>query len=186
MAIKHAILGLLQYKNMHGYKIKEHIERNFGHMWSINYGQIYPNLKSLYEDGFIEIAEMDVTSVKGPNRKLYAITGAGRKEFKRWLQNSPEKNMILRDPFLLRFVFFGFGDRDRAVELIDEQVRLYRKQLIVRKKNASRLCGKGSCVRLVSELGIEFNELVLKWLLRAKDEMLHNYEDEAEVIRKAL
>lgn len=186
MAIKHAILGLLQYKNMHGYKIKGHIEKNFGNMWSINYGQIYPNLKSLLGDGLIEIAEMDAASVKGPNRKLYSITGAGRKEFKEWLRNSPEGNMILRDPFLLRFIFFGFGERDRAVEMIDEQIRLYQRQLAARKKNSSRFTGKGACVRLVSELGLEFNEMVLKWLKRAREEMLHNFEDEADVIRKAL
>ena len=40
-------LGLLQYRDMHGYRIKEHLENNFGHMWSVNFGQIYPILKDL-------------------------------------------------------------------------------------------------------------------------------------------
>ncbi len=39
MSIKFAILGLLQYKNMHGYRIKKLIERDFGFMWTVNYGQ---------------------------------------------------------------------------------------------------------------------------------------------------
>jgi DNA-binding PadR family transcriptional regulator len=45
MSVRYAILGLLHYRNMHGYEIKRHIERHFGHMWTINYGQIYPNLR---------------------------------------------------------------------------------------------------------------------------------------------
>ena len=48
MSIKYAILGLLHYSDMHGYRIKAHIEKNFGHMWSINFGQIYPSLKQLH------------------------------------------------------------------------------------------------------------------------------------------
>ena len=51
MSVKYAILGLLHYRDMHGYRIKRHIEQHFGHMWSINYGQIYPNLKRLEEEG---------------------------------------------------------------------------------------------------------------------------------------
>ncbi|MBN2077576.1 MAG: PadR family transcriptional regulator, partial [Spirochaetes bacterium] len=40
---------------MHGYQIKTHIERNFGHMWSINFGQVYPSLKSLEKEGLIDM-----------------------------------------------------------------------------------------------------------------------------------
>ena len=57
MGLKHSILGLLNYKPMHGYRLKEHLERNFGHMWSINYGQIYPNLKKMHNDGLITMNE---------------------------------------------------------------------------------------------------------------------------------
>ncbi len=47
MSLNYAVLGLLQYRDMHGYRIKEHLENNFGHMWSVNFGQIYPILKDL-------------------------------------------------------------------------------------------------------------------------------------------
>jgi PadR family transcriptional regulator AphA len=55
MSIKYAILGLLNYSDMHGYRIKEHIEKNFDYMWAVNFGQIYPNLKDLEEEGFIHM-----------------------------------------------------------------------------------------------------------------------------------
>ncbi|MFZ5571046.1 MAG: PadR family transcriptional regulator [Thermodesulfobacteriota bacterium] len=172
MAIKYSILGLLHYKDMHGYRIKEHIERNFGHMWSINYGQIYPNLKKLCDDGLIRMHEKTRNGDKGgPPRKLYSITEKGREEFVRWLHDSPERTMIMRDPFLMRFVFFGFGDRDKALELIDEQIREYELQLKRRGLNKTRWSELGDYVRMVADLGITFNEMYLDWLKRARDEI---------------
>ncbi|MCU0597995.1 MAG: PadR family transcriptional regulator [Desulfobacterales bacterium] len=172
--IKYAILGLLHYTEMHGYRIKEHIERNFGHMWSINYGQIYPNLKKLHDDRLITMKEVVVNGEKGPPRKLYSITDKGREEFLDWLNTSPEKPMLLRDPFLMRFVFFGFGDGKRAIEIIDEQISRYQKELARRKKNLTRWEKSGIYVRLIADLGASLNEMVLEWLKRSKKEILKN------------
>ncbi|RLB85228.1 MAG: PadR family transcriptional regulator, partial [Deltaproteobacteria bacterium] len=133
--LKYAILGLLQYTDMHGYRIKEHIEQNFGHMWSINFGQIYPNLKKLHNDGLVEMTEMPQNGEKGPPRKLYSITVKGKEEFAKWLETSPEKPMLLRDPFLMKFVFFGFGETKRSLEIIDEQIDRYKTDLNRREKN---------------------------------------------------
>jgi len=170
MSIKYAILGLLHYTDMHGYRIKGHLERNFGHMWSINYGQIYPNLRKLEEEGLVSRGE--VVPGKGlPDRKLYAITPAGRDAFARWRETSPERGMLLRDPFLLRFVFSGFGTRERALELIDEQVALYEKQLEHRHENQKRWSTQGIYVRLTGELGLELNEMYIGWLRRARKEI---------------
>ena len=58
MSVRHAILGLLHYQDMHGYRIKRHMEEHFGHMWSINYGQIYPNLKKMEEEGLLTKQEV--------------------------------------------------------------------------------------------------------------------------------
>jgi DNA-binding PadR family transcriptional regulator len=169
--LKYAILGLLQYTDMHGYRIKEHIEQNFGHMWSINYGQIYPNLKKLRTEGLVEMTEMPQNGEKGPPRKLYAITNKGKSEFIKWLGTSPEKPMLLRDPFLMKFVFFGFGDPKRSLEIIDEQIDRYKADLNRREKNLKRWENSGTYVRLTAELGASLNEMFLKWLEHAKQEI---------------
>ena len=169
--IKYAILGLLHYRNMHGYRIKEHIERNFGHMWSINYGQIYPNLKKLQDDGLILMAGVVQNDEKGPPRKLYAITEKGRHEFTSLLDTSPEKSMLLRDPFLMRFVFYGFGEPARAVEIIDEQINRYEKDLTRRENNMDRWDESGLYVRLIAELGVNLNAMMLDWLKHSREEI---------------
>jgi len=175
--IKYAILGLLHYTDMHGYRIKEHIEQNFGHMWSINYGQIYPNLKKLYEDGLISMIEMNQNGEKGPTRKLYSITMKGKEEFSRWLEESPEKPMLLRDPFLMRFVFYSFGDNNRSVEIIDNQIKRYENDLKRRRKNLKRWDKSGIYVRLIAELGTNLNEMFITWLKHSKEEILKDISD---------
>ncbi|MBN1534397.1 MAG: PadR family transcriptional regulator [Spirochaetes bacterium] len=174
MSIRYAILGLLHYTDMHGYRIKEHIEKNFGHMWSINFGQIYPNLKDLLADGQIELRELMPSDDGGPYKKLYSITEKGREEFSRWLAESPERTMLLRDPFLLKFAFFGFGDDTQALELVDDQIELYQRQLERRLNNLRRWDRQGVYVRLLAELGITQNEMYLQWLQHARAEIEKN------------
>jgi DNA-binding PadR family transcriptional regulator len=173
VSIKYAILGLLQYKDMHGYRIKSRIERDFGHMWTINYGQIYPNLKQLRKDGLVTVKEVNISGEKGPPRKLYSITPEGKEAFLTWLEKAPERPMLLRDPFLMRFVFFGFGDRSRAVELIDEQIGLYQKQLGTREKNLERFKEQDVYVRLITQLGLGLNRILLEWLEKARAEIMN-------------
>ena len=171
MSIKYAILGLLQYQDLHGYRVKKHIENYFENMWSINYGQIYPALKQLADDGFVEVRECDNKGGKGPQRKLYSITDRGRDEFSRWLAAEPEKKVIIRDPFLMRFVFYSFGNHERLMEIIDDQIKIYTSTLAKRQNNLKRWSTRGIHVRLLAELGIENNRTYLQWLKRVKREM---------------
>ncbi|MDD9301439.1 MAG: PadR family transcriptional regulator [Desulfobacter sp.] len=164
MSLKYSILGLLHYEDMHGYRIKEHIEQNFGHMWSVNFGQIYPNLKKLEQEGLVSMGKAVQNGQKGPPKKLYTLTRAGKEAFQEWLAASPEKSMLLRDPFLMRFVFLGFGNSKRALELIDEQILSYEKQLESRRQNQKKWQSKDIYVTQVAELGIEMNLMFLGWL----------------------
>lgn len=174
MSIKYAILGLLNYTDMHGYRIKEHVEKNFGHMWSANFGQIYPNLKELENEGFITMRELQPSQDGGPHKKLYSITEKGEEELLRWLAESPERPMLIRDTFLLKFAFFGFGEDAQALAIIDERIRLFEEQLSRRKINHARWSRLGIYVRLLAELGITQNEMYLEWLRHARDEIEKN------------
>ena len=172
MSLKYAILGLLHYEDMHGYRIKEHIEKNFGHMWSVNFGQIYPNLKKLEQEGLVNMGEAVQNGQKGPPKKLYSLTEEGRQAFRDWLAESPEKSMLLRDPFLMRFVFFGFGDRERALELIDDQIRSYEDQLAARKSRQDKWHTKDIFVSQVADLGIQMNLMFLDWLKETREKLI--------------
>lgn len=178
MSVRHAILGLLHYQDMHGYRIKRHMEQHFGHMWSINYGQIYPNLKKMEEEGLVTKKEVARTGT--PSRKLYSITPAGKEAFSEWLVSDPQGTMLLRDPFLLRFVFFGFGSKERALELVDEQIGLYETQLEKRRMNMRKWQRQDLYVRQMGELGLLLNEMILEWLKRSRQEIAVSTDGETQ------
>jgi DNA-binding PadR family transcriptional regulator len=48
-----AVLGILSYGPMSGYDIKKFYEKNVAGFWSESYGQIYPILKRLAEEGHL-------------------------------------------------------------------------------------------------------------------------------------
>lgn len=171
MSIKFAVLGLLHYQDMHGYKIKDHIEKNFGFMWTVNFGQIYNSLKALVDEGLITLSDVVASENGAPNKKVYSITAQGRKEFKSWLMSSPEKQVLLRDPFILRFIFLGFGEKEEALTLIEEQIQITEQLLSRRKKNLIRWEKQGQFVNLAAELGASLNEMQLQWLYRVRDQV---------------
>jgi DNA-binding PadR family transcriptional regulator len=176
MSVRYAILGLLHYQDMHGYRIKRHIEQHFGHMWSINYGQIYPNLRKLEDEGLV--TKREVAQRGSPARKLYSLTPKGRESFAEWLASEPDGTMLLRDPFLLRFVFFGHGSKERALAQVEAQIRLYEDQLRKRRQNMRRWTRQGVYVKQMGELGLLLNEMILAWLRQSKREIAASGERE--------
>ncbi|HLB23963.1 MAG TPA: PadR family transcriptional regulator [Dehalococcoidia bacterium] len=103
MSLKHALLGILTVRPMTGYELKQFFDSSVQHFWNAELSQIYPTLKSLEEQGWVD-KHVEVQESR-PNKKIYEITGSGRDEFARWVRN-PQPPADLRDPFLIK-VFFG-------------------------------------------------------------------------------
>ncbi|MDE1177746.1 MAG: PadR family transcriptional regulator [Edaphobacter sp.] len=99
-----ALLGLLTLGDMSGYDMRSLIDRSIGHFWTESYGQIYPSLKWLSSEGFVE---KKTERKKGrPDRNVFTLTPAGRKRLKQWLAVPPVVPEIPRSELLLK-LFFG-------------------------------------------------------------------------------
>ena len=99
----YVLLGMLSIQpNLSGYELHKAIEDNFGSFWGESYGQIYPALKRLKDEGLIEAREP--ISATRKRRQEYALTDAGRVALREWLalpfQNDPPRN-----EFLLKLFF---------------------------------------------------------------------------------
>ena len=103
MSLKHALLGLLVYRPMTGYELKQFFDSTVQHFWNAELSQIYPTLKSIEENGWVE-KHIEVQESR-PNRKVYEITDPGRDEFLRWVRE-PMLPADMRDAFMIK-VFFG-------------------------------------------------------------------------------
>lgn len=169
MLIKYAILGLLHYRDMYGYEIKQLMEKDFGMLRTINFGQIYTSLKALVKEGWVVLTEVVPSENGAPHKKLYSLTDKGREEFRKWLKSPPERPVILRDPFMMRFIFFGFAEGEDVLKLVDEQIRLAEQSLARRKEGITKWKKRGFYSYMPRELRLSYNEVYLKWLHKVRD-----------------
>ncbi len=74
------VLGFLSVRDRYGFELISSISRNI----EISEGTIYPLLKRLKEDGFVETYLME--SSEGPPRKYYKLTDTGKNAYTEQLE----------------------------------------------------------------------------------------------------
>jgi PadR family transcriptional regulator, regulatory protein AphA len=118
----YAVLGFLTWGPMSGYDIKKTVEESTANFWCESYGQIYPILRRLTEEGLATRAARDPKSRGGRERQVYRITERGHEELRRWLRD-PTEPPTVRHELLLK-LFFA---RQAAPETAHEQVESFRR-----------------------------------------------------------
>lgn len=98
-----AVLGLLDDAPMHGYHLRKHVTTLLG-PWraALSFGTLYPALRRLLADGFVEADR----STTGSSRVVYRLTPAGRQHFRESLADSAAP-MSDDDAFGVRYAFFA-------------------------------------------------------------------------------
>src|SRR5438270_11834984 len=93
------ILGMLMLGKRTGYEIKQLVDKSTRHFWAASYGQIYPELRRLEEQGLI-------TSHPEPSggraRTVLDLTDAGRGALDDWLYSDTDVLYELRDEGMLK------------------------------------------------------------------------------------
>jgi PadR family transcriptional regulator AphA len=170
-AVTPVILGMLSFRPRSGYDIKTAVDRSTRFFWAASYGQIYPELRRLEEEGLIE--GEDAPS-GGRSRRVYKLTKAGRDALREWLFGSTV-TIELRDESLLRLFFADVLPREEALVLLEGRKKGHEEFLQVLRE-IERLPGgqDPDFVDLVLRWGIEFNEWGAQWcekhLKRLRDE----------------
>jgi DNA-binding PadR family transcriptional regulator len=96
------ILALLKLSPLTGYDIKRTTDVSTRYFWRASYGQIYPELRALEQDGLVTARE---EPRGGRRRRVYALTKKGEQALSEWLRSETDL-FELRDEGLLR-LFFG-------------------------------------------------------------------------------
>lgn len=99
-----------------GYDLGQEFQKAIRHFWSAELAQIYPALAKLEKQGFLESER--APSEKGPPRKVYRRTEAGREELVNWLLQGP----IVRSermPYLTQVFFLGEAPVDEAIRFFE-------------------------------------------------------------------
>ena len=101
----YVILGLLTFREMSGYDLKQLINKSITHFyWSPAKSQIYGELRRLESHGLVTMREVPQTL--RPDKRLYRITSQGTEAMQKWLENSGVEPDSYKSALLLK-VFFG-------------------------------------------------------------------------------
>lgn len=168
MTVKHALLGLLAQRPMHGYELKSAFEETVGTLWELNIGQIYNTLRLLERDGLAAFHSQEQEG-RGPPRKIYAITEVGRQELARWLSQPVQQPRRLKDEFYIKLIFSRLTGRNLEA-LIWNQRQAYLR--VLRQLNDLRAqvdVEQDPFTALLLEGGALHLEADLKWLDRCEE-----------------
>src|SRR5690348_4604836 len=78
------ILGMIAFGKRTGYDIKTFVDRTTRYFWAASYGQIYPELKRLEDQGLVQGRQ---EPSGGRARTVYELTEAGTAALERWLES---------------------------------------------------------------------------------------------------
>lgn len=164
----YTVLGCLTVEPMSGYDIKQFVDDCIVHFWSESYGQIYPTLARLEDEGLIEgRAE---PGERGREKRVYRITSTGRAELEGWLREPAEPANVRYEHSLK--LFFGYN-ADPNVSLA--HVRRLREQtekaLAEYEASEARLAERAAAGPrspahhwlIVLRGGIRYSRMVLAW-----------------------
>jgi len=119
VSLPHVLLGLLARDSASGWDLGARLAGDAALGWSADLAQVYPALRRLLRGGFVSLRRR--RSSKGPPRREYRITAAGRREFRKWLAEP----LALPKPHAAPLVRLAFLEK-RAPEARLASLQLYR------------------------------------------------------------
>jgi DNA-binding PadR family transcriptional regulator len=130
------ILGLLAAGPLSGYDIRRSVEETIGHFWSESYGQIYPELGRLTEEGLVTRSRAGGEG--RPVRRIYALTPAGGERLRRWLQE-PAEPQVRREELLLKLFLGAHASPGTSLLHIRRHREAQRRRLEILSRIEDRL-----------------------------------------------
>jgi DNA-binding PadR family transcriptional regulator len=158
-AVTPVVLGLLSLRPRSGYDIKTVVDRSTRFFWAASYGQIYPELKRLEQEGLIE-GEDASNGKRG--RRVYRLTEAGQEALRDWLKGS-NLTIELRDESLLRLFFSDTLPHDRGLGLLAARREGYRQMLAYLRSLDDGLGPDPPFVDLVYRWALDYCEWGVAW-----------------------
>jgi DNA-binding PadR family transcriptional regulator len=119
-----AVLGLLAWSGeSSGYELHKRAGRSVGFIWAPARSQLYSVLKRLDAAGLVR--GRHVEQADRPDKRIFALTGAGHATLREWLGRVDTIEPEDHDGLLLKVFFGEFGDPEASRrQLLDYRARL--------------------------------------------------------------
>lgn len=164
MSVRHALLGLLARRPRHGYELHAAFEAMVGgeQNWDVKPAQVYATLDRLAEARLVAVEAVEKEA--GPEKRVYAITPAGRTVLRQWFFAGVERGHQ-RDEFFVKLMLCLASDEADPREVIRAQrAQLYRElHAITAQRNSLNARSDLARILLLSKAEMHL-EAELRWL----------------------
>lgn len=134
----YVILGLLTFREMSGYDLKQLINKSITHFyWSPAKSQIYGELRRLESHGLVTMREVPQTL--RPDKRLYQITPEGTEAMLQWLRSSGVEPDSYKSALLLKMFFGHMLPHDVTLGLLEERRKQIAQELAMCEKRVAEL-----------------------------------------------
>jgi len=164
MSVRNSLLGLLVQRPRHGYELRAAFEAVVGGEanWDVKPAQIYSTLARLAEAGLV--VEEGVARDAGPEKRIFAITEAGRHELAAWFA-SPVSSEHQRDEFYLKLMLsLVTGAADPRKVIYTQRAGLYRELHEVTARRSGADPRRELALILLLDQVVMHLEADLRWL----------------------
>ena len=153
------VLGLIPFGKRTGYDIKTFVDRTTRYFWAASYGQIYPELKRLEEQGLVR-GRPEPSGERA--RTVYELTEAGEAALKAWLASDDEQLCELRDEGMLK-LFFSDSLPEQRIEIV-RAIRTREERALAHLRSIEPHASKGPAGSyLTLQMGIGLTEWTIEW-----------------------
>jgi DNA-binding PadR family transcriptional regulator len=159
------ILGMLALGKRTGYDIKQLVDKSTRHFWAASYGQIYPELKRLEDQGLVS-GRAEPTG--GRPRMIYELTPTGETALHSWLGSDRGLLYELRDEGMLKLFFSDAAEPGRRLAIVRAMRAAHEQKLTQLRELEVGAAGMKSGPALTLELGIGHTSWMIEWLTQAE------------------
>lgn len=128
MALSHAILAALLDDACSGYDLTKKFAGSVGFFWKASHQQMYRELGKLEAQGYLQ-AEAVAQSDR-PNKKIYAVTAAGREYLAGWIAQAGEVSPV-RDEMLVKVFAGTLVDPNTLIAELERHRSQHRDRLVI-------------------------------------------------------
>ena len=164
-ATSFAVLGLLSFRPMSGYDLKQFADRSIGHFyWSPAKSQIYTELRRLKQAGLV--TEEHVEQEARPDKRVYAITAEGRARLTEWINSSTYEQDVFKSTLMLRVFLGGSANAGALISLLKQNLDFANDRMAELQLMEQQCLASGDDVifsLLIIRAGILLTEAAIRW-----------------------
>jgi PadR family transcriptional regulator, regulatory protein AphA len=143
------------------YDLKRGIGRSVGYFWPFPHAQLYAEPERLERMNLLAVESED----GGRRRKVYTLTGEGRRVLREWLASPTNVHFQMRDVAELKLFFSELGDPADVARLARQQIEQHERRIAEYERMQDRF-GEipAAAKRMVTlRLGLEMEHAALRF-----------------------